>query len=126
MRFACSLTAGRDVRTGASVGSTSPTVASRLANRLRQQRAVRQIEIDSGWWEDRDLTVINRTWFRLDVRALVEEHGGGKCLYRLAVRSRLTAAVALPLLVAVGHGWLLCVTPGVSWSGASRSSAHSR
>ena len=51
---------------------------------------MRQIELDSGWWEDRDLTITNRTWFRLDVRALVEDHGGGHCLHRVAVRSRLT------------------------------------
>ena len=72
------------------------------ANRLRQQRAARHIELDSGWWEDRDLTIAGRTWFRLHVRALVEDHGGGNCLHRLAVRSRLTGGVALPLLLAFG------------------------
>jgi GT2 family glycosyltransferase len=88
------------------------------ANRLRQQRAVRQIEIDSGWWEDRDLTITNRTWFRVDVRAMIEEHGGGSCLYRLAVRPRLTAAVALPLLAALGTTAVLKYS-GMSWSASA-------
>jgi GT2 family glycosyltransferase len=84
------------------------------ADRLRQQRAVRQIELDSGWWQDRDLTVTNRTWFRLDVRALVEDHGGGHCLHRVALRSRLTAAAALPLLVAAAAAFALRYA-GLSW-----------
>ncbi len=84
------------------------------ANRLRQQRAVRQIELDSGWWQDRDLTITNRTWFRLNVRALVEDHGGGNCLHRVAVRSRLTAAAALPLLVAAAAAFALRYA-GLSW-----------
>jgi hypothetical protein len=88
------------------------------ANRLRQQRAVRQIETDSGWWEDRDLTITNRTWFRVDVRAMIEEHGGGSCLYRLAVRPRLTAAVALPLLAALGTTAVLKYS-GMSWSASA-------
>ena len=97
------------------------------ANRLRQQRAVRQIELDSGWWEDRDLTITNRTWFRLDVRALVEDHGGGQCLHRVAVRSRLTAAAALPLLVAAAAAVALryagCVLAGQH---DDRRHAHAR
>jgi Glycosyl transferase family group 2 len=85
-----------------------------LADRLRQQRAVSQIEIDSGWWEDRDLTVVRQGWFRLDVRALVEDHGGGRCLQRFAVHSRLTTAAALPLLIAIATAGMLRYT-GVSW-----------
>jgi len=71
------------------------------ANRLRQQRAVRHVEVDGGWWEDRDLTVSKRAWFRLDVRALLEDHGLRGCLHRVAVRPRLTMAAAFPLLAAV-------------------------
>ncbi len=85
------------------------------ADRLRQQRAVRQIELDSGWWEDRDLTIVNQTWFRLDVRALLEDHGGGNCLHRLAIRSHITSAAALPLLLAVGTAAGLRYS-GVAWS----------
>lgn len=86
---------------------------SAIADRLRRQRAVRHIELDSGWWEDRDLTIVNRIWFRLDMRALVEEHGDGKCLCRVRMRARVTGALT-PLLLAAaavaglrvaGFGW---------------------
>jgi GT2 family glycosyltransferase len=84
------------------------------AHRLRQQRAVRLIEVDSGWWEDRDLTITNYAWFRLNVRALVEDHGGGNCLHRVAVWSRLTAAAVPPLFVAAGAVVALR-SAGLSW-----------
>jgi GT2 family glycosyltransferase len=84
------------------------------AHRLRQQRAVRLIELDSGWWENRDLTIINYTWFRLNVRALVEDHGGGHCLHRVAVWSRPTAAAA-PYLVAAAGAVLALRYTGLSW-----------
>jgi GT2 family glycosyltransferase len=77
------------------------------AHRLRQQRAVRLIELDSGWWQDRDLTITNYTWFRLNVRALVEDHGGGNCLHRVAISARPTAAAAASLFVAAGVGFAL-------------------
>lgn len=71
-----------------------------VANRLRRQRAFREIELDSGWWENRDLTVVSRLWFRVDIRALVEDHGGGRCLCRLRTRAHLTPA-GVPLLLGV-------------------------
>ena len=70
-------------------------------DRLRRQRAVRQIELDSGWWDDRDLTIADRTSVRLDVRVLLEDHGRGRCLYRWEIKPRLSAGVGLPLLLAV-------------------------
>jgi GT2 family glycosyltransferase len=76
-------------------------VVRSAADRLRRQRAVRQIELDSGWWEDRDLTVVDRAWFRLDVRTLVEDHGGGRCLHRFAIASRVTGNAALPVAIAL-------------------------
>ena len=69
-----------------------------VANRLRRQRAFRSIELDSGWWEDRDLTIVSRFWFRVDIRALVEDHGGGRCLCRLRTRAHVTPA-AIPLVL---------------------------
>jgi GT2 family glycosyltransferase len=85
-----------------------------VADRLRRQRAVRHIELDSGWWEDRDLTIVNRLWFRLDVRALVEEHGDGKCLCRLRMRSRVTAS-GVPLALALAAVAALHVSGLIAW-----------
>jgi hypothetical protein len=75
-------------------------VLSAVAERVRRQRIVRNVETDTGWWEDRDVTIVDRAWFRLDIRALVEEHEAGKCVCRLAMRPRMTL---MPLLsVAAG------------------------
>jgi O-antigen biosynthesis protein len=72
-----------------------------VADHLRHRRAVREIELDSGWWEDRDLTIVDRTWFRLDARVLIEDHGGGNCLHRFAIRLRPTGAAGIAVLVLV-------------------------
>src|SRR5262249_59474692 len=74
-----------------------------VADRLRRQRAFRYIELDSGWWEDRDLTIVNRLRCRVDIRALVEDHGEGRCLCRLRTRSRrMPVAAAVMLAIAAG------------------------
>ncbi len=82
------------------------TVLCALAERVRHQRMVKNVELDGGWWEDRDATIVDQAWFRLDVRALVEDHGSGKCLCRVAMRARLSVAPLLALAsgVAVALG----------------------
>jgi len=72
------------------------TLVYAIADRLRRQRIVRNVELDSGWWQDRDLTMVDQALFKLDVRALVEDHGSGKCLSRVAMRWRVGAT---PLVV---------------------------
>jgi GT2 family glycosyltransferase len=72
-----------------------------VADRLRRQRAVKYIELDTGWWEDRDLTLVDRAWLRFDVRALVEDHGGGRCMCRVGIRSRFTSTAILVVLIAL-------------------------
>jgi O-antigen biosynthesis protein len=73
------------------------SVLCAMADRLRQQRIVKNVELDSGWWEDRDATMVDQAWFRLDIRTLVEDHGSGRCLCRVAMRSRVTATPLLAL-----------------------------
>jgi len=87
---------------------------SRLTDWLRRSRAVRSIEIDDGWSDDRDVSVIIGRWGWIDVRALAEEHGGGKTLVRVGTHLRPTtfgfvSAVALgaALLVAAFAGMTL-------------------
>jgi GT2 family glycosyltransferase len=87
---------------------------SSIADRLRRQRAVRQIELDSGWWEDRDLTVLDRPWLRLDVRALVEEHGQGRCLCRIRMRAQATA-ILVPMMAAFAAVMLADAAGLVAW-----------
>ena len=64
---------------------------TQLTDWLRRSRAVRTIEIDEGWSDDRDVSVLVGRWAWLDVRALVEEHGGGKALLRVSTHLRPTS-----------------------------------
>ena len=70
--------------------TSAERVLSRLADWLRRSRAVRTIEIDEGWSDDRDVSVFVGRWAWLDARALVEEHGGGKSMLRVSTHLRPT------------------------------------
>ena len=70
--------------------TSADRVLAQLTDWLRRSRAVRTIEIDEGWSDDRDVSVFVGRWAWLDVRALVEEHGGGKALLRVSTHLRPT------------------------------------
>ena len=89
-------------------------VLSTIAERLRHHRAIRHIEVDSGWWEARDVIIVNRLGHLLDMRAVVEDHGGGRSLCRLRVRLRHGVAI-VPLLLAVTTVMLLDTANLVPW-----------
>jgi hypothetical protein len=91
------------------------TLLLAVADRLRRQRAVKDIALDSGWWEDRDLSIADRAWFRLDLRALVEDHGLSGSVCRLDMRARVTPAAVVPLLAALATAVLLHHVGGVAW-----------
>ena len=87
------------------------TLLQKIADWLRSSRAVHIIELDDGWRQNRDLSVAAGRWVWLDLRALVEEHAGGRCLVRMATAGRLTRA-----------GWfvtslVVCAAVGLSVSG---------
>ena len=91
------------------------TLLDRMTDWLRLSRAVDAIEIDEGWRADRDFSVAIGRLVWLDVRAVVEDHGAGTCLVRVATRARATrlggflgAAVAGSAGIAFGGviaGW---------------------
>jgi GT2 family glycosyltransferase/DNA-binding beta-propeller fold protein YncE len=95
--------------------TSADRVLSELADWLRRSRAVRSIEIDEGWSDDRDVSVFVGRWAWLDVRALVEEHGGGKALLRVSTHLRPTTfgvvtaigVGCLGVLIAIGTGLAL-------------------
>ena len=66
------------------------SVLAKLADWLRLSRSVDVIEIDDGWRSDRDLSVATGRLVWLDLRVVLEEHGGGKCLLRVETRARAT------------------------------------
>ncbi|MCU1383792.1 MAG: glycosyl transferase, family 2 [Acidobacteria bacterium] len=84
--------------------TTADRVLSQLTDWLRRSRAVRSIEIDEGWSDDRDISVFVGRWAWLDVRALVEEHGGGRSLVRISTHLRPTT---FGIVAALGIGGAL-------------------
>ena len=77
-------------------------VLTRLTEWLRLSRAVRTIEIDEGWSHDRDVSVLVGRWAWLDIRALVEEHAGGKTLLRASTYLRPTSFGILTTIAIAG------------------------
>ena len=84
--------------------TSADRVLQQLTDWLRRSRAVRSIEIDQGWSDDRDVSIPVGRWGWLDVRALVEEHGGGKSLLRISTHLRPTI---LGVVSALGLGLAL-------------------
>src|SRR4029077_9276430 len=70
--------------------TSADRVLTQLADWLRRSRAVRTIEIDEGWSDDRDVSVFVGRWAWLDVRALIEDHGKSKSLLRVSTHLRPT------------------------------------
>jgi GT2 family glycosyltransferase/sugar lactone lactonase YvrE len=93
--------------------TTADRVLTALTDWLRRSRAVRTIEIDDGWSDDRDVSVFVGRWAWLDVRAMVEEHGGGKSLVRMSTHLRPTA-FGVVTAVALGAALLVGAATGVA------------
>ena len=83
---------------------SSDALLTELTGLLRASRPARAVQVDDGFRADRDLSVSVGKWGWLDVRSLIEEHGGARCLLRVGLRLRLTmlgVALALSLLLAL-------------------------
>jgi GT2 family glycosyltransferase/sugar lactone lactonase YvrE len=94
--------------------TSADRVLVQLTDWLRRSRSVSRIEIDDGWSDDRDVSLLIERWAWLDTRALVEDHGAGKSLLRvsmhlrptsLGVLSALALAAALLTAAVVGAGF---------------------
>ena len=86
--------------------TSADRVLAQLTDWLRRSRAVRTIQIDEGWSDDRDVSVFVGRWAWLDVRALVEEHRGGTSLARVSTHLRPTT---FGIVSAMGLGAALMV-----------------
>jgi hypothetical protein len=94
---------------------TSTTrVLSQFSDWLRRSHAVRSIEIDEGWSDDRDVSLLVGRWAWLDVRALVEEHAAGKALLRVGMHLRPTLFGVVTAL-GLGIGLLIGASLGVAY-----------
>jgi hypothetical protein len=80
------------------------TLMTRFVDRLRVTRIAREIAVDDGWSADRDVRVSVAPGLALDVRTLIEEHAGGKCLFRsrFQLRGRWILAVLAAIALATG------------------------
>ena len=133
-RPAAAAGAGRDPRAGAlrripprrfwsETWVAAETLLSRLTARLERTREVRTVETDDGWQADRDIDVGLNRWVRLHVRVLVEEHGGGRCLVRLARRLRPTPQFWLAAAGLAGGGLAAAAGPAPYWPWAAGAAA---
>jgi GT2 family glycosyltransferase/DNA-binding beta-propeller fold protein YncE len=93
--------------------TSADRVLASFTDWLRRSRAVRTIEVDDGWSDDRDVSVFVGRWAWLDVRALVEEHGGGKSLVRVSTHLRPTTFGVVAAL-GLGAALLLGAATGVA------------
>jgi GT2 family glycosyltransferase/sugar lactone lactonase YvrE len=89
--------------------TTADRTLTELADWLRRSRAVRAIEVDEGWSDDRDVSIPVGRWAWLDLRALVEDHGAGKSLLRVSTHLRPTT---FGVVTAVGFGLCLLASAG--------------
>jgi GT2 family glycosyltransferase len=95
--------------------TTADRVLAKVTEWLRRSRAVRTIEIDEGWSDDRDVSVFVGRWAWLDVRALVEDHGGGKSLLRVSTHLRPTTFGVFGAIL-LGGALLIAAVYGVALS----------
>ncbi len=87
-----------------------------IARRLEATAVSRAIDAHDTWQQERDLAVATGRWGWLDLRTLMEEHGQGRCLFRVTARHRLTpfgATVGTTLACGVGISLLLGSMAGV-------------
>ena len=83
------------------------SLLTELVGVLRASRPAQRVDVDEGWRPDRDLSLAVGRWGWLHVRTLVEEHEGGRCLFRVRARLRPSFAgtvrgSALAVLLAGG------------------------
>ena len=83
---------------------------TRIARRLEAASVGRAIDAHDTWQQERDLAVATGRWGWLDLRTLMEEHGQGRCLFRVTARHRLApfgATVGATVACAIGASLLL-------------------
>src|SRR5262245_27744862 len=93
--------------------TSADRVLTQLTDWLRRSRAVRTIEIDEGWSDDSDVSAFVGRWAWLDVRAMVEDHAGGKALVRISTHLRPTM-FGIVAALAIGSALLAGATFGAT------------
>jgi len=94
--------------------TSADRVLTQLNDWLHRSRAVRSVEVDEGWSDDRDVSVLVGRWAWLDVRALVEEHALGKVLVRVSMHLR-PSMFGVVIALAVGIALLAGARLGIAY-----------
>tara|TARA_B100000949_G_C14266139_1_gene445069 strand:- start:1422 stop:2006 length:585 start_codon:yes stop_codon:yes gene_type:complete len=94
-----------------------------MARRLQSHSATRSVHAHDPWQLDRDVSVSTGLLGWVDLRTLLEEHDGGRSLFRVATRHRLTPWGVFAL-IGFGIGGSLLLTTGqvvtfFAWCGVS-------
>jgi hypothetical protein len=77
--------------------TSAEALLTRIVDRLRAVRLGRGVHVDDGWRADRDISIGVGVWGWAHMRALVEDHGAGKCLFRARLQLRLRFGTVLLL-----------------------------
>ena len=85
------------IRFWSEVWTHGDALLSRMVDRLRIVRFGRGIQVDDGWRPDRDISIAIGPWAWAHVQALVEDHGTGRCLFRVRIHVRPRGGVLWPL-----------------------------
>ncbi len=93
--------------------TTTERVLTQLSDWLRRSHAQPTIEVDEGWSDDRDVSVLAGRWAWVDVRALVEEHGSGRSLLRVSTHLRPTS-IGIVGAGLLGTGLLAAAVTGMA------------
>jgi GT2 family glycosyltransferase/sugar lactone lactonase YvrE len=78
--------------------TSSEALLKEVTGLLRSARPARFVDVDDGFRASRDVSLGVGRWGWLDLRELIEEHGGSKCLLRVGLRLRPAARGVIVLL----------------------------
>jgi GT2 family glycosyltransferase len=82
--------------------ASGDALLTRIVERLRVIRYGRDIQVDDGWRPDRDISIAIGPWAWAHLQALVEDHGTGRCLFRVRLHVRPRIALLMPVGLAAG------------------------
>jgi GT2 family glycosyltransferase len=98
--FALLLGRSAQYRFWSEAWTSAEALLTRIVDRLRIIRLGRGIQVDDGWRPDRDITIALGRWGWAHLQALVEDHGTGRCLFRVRVNLRPRASLIVLVVLA--------------------------
>jgi GT2 family glycosyltransferase len=81
--------------------TSADALLTRIVDRLRSVRLGGGLQVDDGWRPDRDISIALGPWGWAHLQALVEDHGTGRCLFRVRMHLRPRAALLVLTLLAL-------------------------